>query len=150
MKKEDITKIANDERSLNEILIPAIRDASISQIEFVARYMGLSSDEAYGLSRLAKKSSENESAKRRMVSWGEKGVKVLCWDNFPAPDKDSLVLAGLVDKLCKKNTNFNFALYCGTVYFTPGGLEEIIGEMLRAGRANQAWIRDIRRNFGVI
>ena len=117
-----------DKWKLDNVIIPALRQGDIDQSILVAKYMGLTAEEYEKNSKLLRKSDKNLSAKRRMSRW--RG-RVFTWNDIPEQYQNRPILLLAIDKMKKRYDAYErFAEYCGTLYFTRAGYENIIDYML--------------------
>lgn len=134
----------------DSVLIAEARKANISQAEFVARYMGFTLDEVLAISKIAKRSKENEIAKKRIQAWESRGDIVLSEKCIPEQNRMDPSVLGALNKLSGKRGSMNFARYCGLIYFSKYGLSELISELTRRGYMDQKMIYEWKRSAGVL
>lgn len=135
----------NDREKLEHVIIPAMRDASVEQIDLVASYMGLSKIPQ----RLFNISEDNRRAKRLIDDWREHGAGVYTSDDFPKPyDEHPAALVALDYAKRSKKAFGKFAQFCGVEYFNRDGYLMIIDQMLKRGfikpELAKSWSLDVR------
>ena len=134
----------------DSVLIAEARKADIPQAEFVARYMGFTLDEVLAISKIAKRSKENEIAKKRIREWEASGKRILTEGCIPEQSRMDPAVLGSLNKLSGKNGSRNFVRYCGETYFCGCGLFELIEDLTRKGYMTNRTAYEWKCSAGVL
>ena len=131
---ELVLQAVNDKWKLENVIIPALRDADINQCMLVAQYMGLTADEFSNNPKLIKKSNKNLSAKNMIKSWERMGWQKYSIDDFPEEYRNRPQTMLAIDKTSRKSECYGwFAEYCGKMYFNKYGYVKVIEQMEKMG-----------------
>lgn len=110
----------NDADKLKHVVIPAMRDADVEQIELVAAYMGLDPKDIS--SKLFRSSDVNRRAKRTISDWHKYGRGDYTASDLPEPYNTHPLGAYAIDTVRhRKGAYGHFAEYCGTLHFDRDG-----------------------------
>ena len=143
---EIVLEAVNDKWKLEHVIIPALRDADISQCMLVAQYMGLTTEEFNNNPKLIKKSNKNLGAKNVLKSWERHGWEKYTMDDLPEEYRDRPQTMLAIEKASKKSGCYGwFAEYCGKMYFNKSGYEAVIEQMKKMGYITDSQAFDWKR-----
>ena len=147
---ELVLQAVNDKWKLENVIIPALRDADINQCMLVAQYMGLTADEFSNNPKLIKKSNKNLSAKNMIKSWERMGWQKYSIDDFPEEYRNRPQTMLAIDKTSRKPECYGwFAEYCGKMYFNKYGYIKMIEQMQKMGFITDSkaaeWKRELEK-----
>lgn len=110
----------NDSDRLEHVVIPAMRDADVEQIELVASYMGLDPKDIS--SKMFRSSDTNRRAKRTISEWHRYGRGDYTVSDLSEPYNTHPLGAYAIDTVRhRKGAYGHFAEYCGTIHFDRDG-----------------------------
>lgn len=138
---QDIEAAANNNRTLEDIVIPALRKANIPQHVFIAKYMGFSLDEVLSNKRLMKRAETNDIGKKQINRWEKLNVKYFTIDDFPPKYRTAPALKPAPEWILNRGKFIgHITEYCGEILFDRIGYLAIIDHMVR----NKLFTLDIR------